>query len=286
MLSAPFCVDRQSGLFAEGVQHDAQEFLNHILTDGLTSVPNQSLPPPENIHFSLWETACGERLLVESEPLAVTALFQGKLAFLTRCFDCDHFTRRTDPFLHVTVPVTSQGLPGFPSTSFPHLSSGSSAAPVSLSWCLSKFMSQERLAGDNKFWCEKCRHLVEAERSIFFSDLPSILTVHLNRFSVRQWGEAVSKVANSVAIPMTLCLRPWSTQECLARDSVYQLHAAVLHTGASCHSGHYTALIREAEQWLLCDDDSVTFISDTAVQELMSPLSMTLASPYILFYSL
>ena len=282
--SEQFCVDRQSGLFAEGVQHDAQELLNHLLTDGLTSEPQ---PIPEGMPSDIpkaSETTRG-KYLVTPEPSAITALFQGKLVFQTRCFDCDHFTRRTDPFLHVTLPVTSHGLPGFPSTS-PQPNCSSSAATVSLSWCLSKFMSQERLAGDNKFWCEKCMHLVEAERSIFFSELPSILTVHLNRFSVQQWGKAVGKVANSVAVPMTLCLRPWSSKHCLASGSVYQLHAVVLHTGSSCHSGHYTALIRDAEQWLHCDDDIVTVVSHAAMQELVSPLPMTLASPYILFYSL
>ena len=279
-----FYADRQNGQFTRGVQHDAQELLNHLLTDGL--IPKQQITQsllldykPSSVSKEA-EKPCGR-----SKLSAVADLFQGKLALQTRCFNCDHCTNRTEPFLHVTVPVTSQGLPGFPCTS-PQPVCNSSAASVSLSWCLSKFMSQERLAGDNKFWCERCNHLVEAERSIVFSDLPSILTVHLNRFSVQHWGKAVSKVANSVAIPMTLSLKPWSTKECVARDSMYQLHAAVLHTGASCHSGHYTALVQAAGQWLHYDDESVTSISAGAVQQLMLPLPVSLASPYILFYSL
>ena len=216
---------------------------------------------------------------------SVTALFQGRLTFLTRCFDCDKCTRRTEPFLHVSVPVTCPGLPGFPSV--PGSScyrTSSSAAPISLSWCLSQFMSRERLAWTNKFWCDYCGHLVEAERSTHFSALPRIFTVHLNRFSVQDWGRAVSKVAGSVAVPLSLNLMPWSSRDCAARDCVYYLQAVVLHSGASCHGGHYTAIVCVAGQWLHCDDETVQQLPDTTIQELLSPLPKSATSPYILFY--
>ena len=275
------CIDRDNGKFTEGVQHDAQELLNHILTDGL--IPKQvkkGSPPLEDLPVAVSKEP--HKMCGECHTGCLSALFEGKLVFQTRCFDCDHHTGRTEPFLHVTVPVTSQELPGFPPAPPQHTCS-SSAATVSLSWCLSRFMRQEHLTGDNKFWCENCRHLVEAERSILFSDLPTILTLHLNRFSVQKWG-TVSKVANSVAVPLSLCFRPWSTQDCPTRHSVYRLHAVVLHSGSSCHSGHYTTLVQTGEGWLHCDDETVTVISDTAVQELMSPIPVS-ASPYILFYS-
>ena len=216
---------------------------------------------------------------------SVTALFQGRLTFLTRCFDCDKCTRRTEPFLHVSVPVTCPGLPGFPPVpGSSGCSASSSAAPVSLSWCLSQFMSQERLAWTNKFWCDYCGHLVEAERRTHFSTLPKIFTVHLNRFSVQDWGKSVSKVAGSVAVPLSLNLMPWSSQDCAARNCVYYLQAVVLHSGASCHSGHYTAIVWVSGQWLHYDDETVQHLSDTTIQELLSPLPVSAASPYILFY--
>ena len=184
--------------------------------------------------------------------------------------------------MHVSVPVTCSGLPGFLGSS--DCSTGSSTAPVSLSWCLSQFMCRERLTWSNKFWCDYCGHLVEAERSTIFSALPQIFTVHLNRFSVRDWGRSVGKVAGNVAIPLTLNLMPWSSKDCAPRSSVYYLQAVVLHSGASCHSGHYTAVVWVSGQWLLCDDETVQQLSDTAMRELLSPLPTSAASPYILFY--
>ena len=218
------------------------------------------------------------------QPQCVAALFQGKLALVTRCFDCEACTNTTEPFLHVSVPVTSQGLPGFPSD-HSQTSSSSSAAAVSLSWCLSRLMSQERLAQNNKYWCNCCGHLVEAERKTVFSELPSVFTVHLNRFSMHEWGRTVGKVTGNVAIPLSLSLSPWTTPNCAYRNTVYCLQTVVLHTGTSCHSGHYTAMVWAAEQWLLCDDENVTVLPETTALELLSPLSVSSASPYILFYS-
>ena len=218
------------------------------------------------------------------EPPSISRLFEGRLIFGTRCFECDKCTRRTETFLHVSVPVTCQGLPGFHTLPHPTPQHGSSCvAPVSLSWALSMFASQERLCGKNKYWCDNCTHLAEAERSIRFSVLPQILTVHLNRFTAHSWGQKVGKVRGNIAIPLALCFRPWCTNDCAYRDTMYHLQAAVLHSGSTCQSGHYTAVVRVGDQWLHCDDETVHELSENEVGVLLSPLPSP-ACAYILFY--
>lgn len=299
MMHKLFLCRHKNEQFAGRGQHDAQELLNYLLTRSAlpltcrkrrASSPSEEEPPNKaskgeeaaQVCKNIPQDSAGYSM---SQTPSVAALFQGKLAFVTRCFDCDNCTRRTEPFLHVSVPVTHPGLPGFPSVpEHSECSDNSSAAPVSLSWCLSKLMCQERLAWSNKFWCDSCRHLVEAERSILFSSLPEIMTVHLNRFSIQDWGRAVCKVAGSVAVPLSLCLSAWSTRDCASRNSMYYLQAVVLHSGASCLSGHYTTVVRAAERWLLCDDETVHQLHDTAISKLLSPFSSSSASPYILFY--
>lgn len=287
--------------FAGTEQHDAQEVLNFLLVQssagGLQAaphglkrkssalsecVPSKVLKPDRE---SAVDTAgsYSERSPRYTPP-SISRLFEGRLIFGTRCFECDNCTRRTESFLHVSVPVTCQGLPGF--HTLPHLAPrhvSNCAAPVSLSWALSMFASQERLCGKNKYWCDNCRHLAEAERSIRFSVLPQILTVHLNRFTTHSWGQTVGKVRGNIAIPLALCFRPWCTDDCANRDTVYHLQAAVLHSGATCQSGHYTAVIRERDQWLHCDDETVHELSDNDVGLLLSPLASA-ACAYILFY--
>ncbi len=50
-------------------------------------------------------------------------------------------------------------------------------------WIMSALDEVERLQDDNKYYCDKCVRLVEAERSTHYVTLPHILTLHLKRFA-------------------------------------------------------------------------------------------------------
>ena len=239
--------------------------------------------------------------------------FQGQLAYQTRCYECDSYTRRTEPFLDVSVPVTSTAniLPGFPCEPSPRKTptksffSATDVGPYSLAWALSQFALREKLRGENKYFCDECGHFVEAERSILFSHLSSVMTIHLNRFSTQLWGLSsavtVSKVGGNLAIPLSLSFKPWCTHDCSGKDRIYQLFAVVFHSGSSCSSGHYTACIRGSEcgqvapqdakdkfngnGWIYFDDDQLDYISQSELLEMMSPLSNSASTVYILFYT-
>ena len=295
--------------FADKEQHDAQEMLHFLLSASSSAVPTTAQPGAKRKRLAITTqqllkfpkvdfktvdsvTLCRRNVNnchdPENEPNfpSILKLFEGRLAFQTRCFDCDNLTSRSEEFLHVSVPVTCHGPTGFPALFAPSQSGGSSASPVSLSWCLSQFASRERLTGRDKYWCDLCGHLAEAERSILFSVLPPTLIVHLNRFTTQTWGRTVGKVAGNIAVPLSLSLKPWCTHNCQRRTSMYLLRAVVLHCGASCHSGHYTAAVQAGEgRWLYCDDETVREMPSTALRDLLSPLSVSAASPYILFYS-
>ena len=243
----------------------------------------------------------------------ITDNFQGQLAYQTRCYECDSYTRRTEPFLDVSVPVASTAniLPGFPCEPSPKKASTRSffsatdVGPFSLSWALSQFALREKLRGQNKYFCDECGHFVEAERSILFSRLSSVMTIHLNRFSTQLWGLSssvtVSKVGGNLAIPLSLSFKPWCTNDCSGKDTIYHLFAVVFHSGSSCSSGHYTACVRAEEcrqiapqdakerfngnRWIYFDDDQLDYISKSELLEMMSPLSISASTVYILFYT-
>ena len=242
----------------------------------------------------------------------ITDSFQGQLAYQTRCYECDSYTRRTEPFLDVSVPVTSTAniLPGFPCEPSPRKTptksffSATDVGPYSLSWALSQFALREKLRGENKYFCNECGHFVEAERSVLFSHLSSVMTIHLNRFSTQLWGLSsavtVSKVGGNLAIPLSLSFKPWCTNDCSGKDRIYQLFAVVFHSGSTCSSGHYTACVRGKEcrqlaphdakerfdgnGWIYFDDDQLDYISQSELLEMMSPLSNSASTVYILFY--
>ena len=63
------------------------------------------------------------------------------------------------------------------------------------------FAGVERLQGDNKYSCEKCTHLVEAERSVHYVNTPNVLTVHLKRFAAVN-GYVSSVMLHSLLSPI------------------------------------------------------------------------------------
>lgn len=52
-----------------------------------------------------------------------------------------------------------------------------------LTWAIGQFASVERIVGEDKYFCETCRHYTEAERSLLFDKTPEVITIHLKRFS-------------------------------------------------------------------------------------------------------
>lgn len=247
----------------------------------------------------------------------IKATFEGELVSQTRCYECDSWTRRTEPFLDVSIAVSSHSLPGFPGGGSTPLKASSNetfhrgdtvVGPYSLSWALSQFCLREKLRGDNKYCCERCGHLVEAERSVMFGRLPVVMTFHLNRFSTHCMsglypGLSVNKIGGNIAIPLTLRFSTWCTQDCSRRDQMYQLFAVIFHTGSSCSSGHYTVCVRGREcvtvslpavvvnsinkdtNWVEFDDEVVELMTQQELMDKLSPLTPS-STAYILFYTL
>lgn len=233
---------------------------------------------------------------------SIAGIFLGELLYQTQCIECESSTKRREAFMDITVPVTSNGLAVFPTHHSTNRTT-SSVGPYSLSWALTQFASREQLQGENKYWCDNCGRLAEAERSIMFSNLPSVLTVHLNRFTTQSWGSGssvtVSKVSGNLAIPLFLSLKPWSSTDCPGRDKMYELFAVLFHSGLTCSSGHYTTYVRAKEchhmlrsevkcpsqqKWILFDDDVVQSVSQKDFLSLLSPLAEGNLTAYILFY--
>ena len=246
----------------------------------------------------------------------IKKMFQGELVSQTRCYECENFTRRTEPFFDISLPVSSHGLPGFLADYTPvktkegtpgcqMLNRNDQVRPVSLPWALSQFCLREKLDGENKYSCENCKHLVEAEKTVLFGHLPQIMTLHLNRFMAQAGSGllsnvSVTKIAGNIAVPLALSFSTWCTEDCEERNTMYHLFAVVFHAGSSCSSGHYTACVRGREclgvvpppttswikddnDWVYFDDELVELITQLELRDLLSPLTSLTA--YILFYT-
>jgi len=115
-------------MFQGNTHQDAHEFLNYLLNDVVESVDKyeKSLPAssPSN---SRW----------------VHELFEGILTSETKCLTCENVTKRDEVFLDLSIDIEQNS---------------------SVSACLRQFSASEMLCERNKFHCDICGGLQEAEK--------------------------------------------------------------------------------------------------------------------------
>lgn len=86
--------------------------------------------------------------------------------------------------------------------------------------------------------------------------LPNILAVHLKRFKFQEQLGRFSKLTNRVCF--TEHLRLFNTaDETPNSERMYELSAIIVHIGSGPHHGHYVAVVKNRNQWLLLDDEEV-----------------------------
>ncbi|NXA78608.1 UBP35 hydrolase, partial [Thryothorus ludovicianus] len=123
------------------------------------------------------------------------------------------------------------------------------------------FLSPERLTAENKYHCEKCASLQDAEKVAELTEGPHYLILTLLRFSFDPRTMKRKKILDNVSIPVVLKLpilvAPEETEEVCRRGKdgavpgsgfmtvVYDLCSVVVHSGISSESGHYYCYSRE-----------------------------------------
>lgn len=156
------------------------------------------------------------------------------------------------------------------------------------------FLSPERLTAENRYYCESCASLQEAEKAVELSQGPRYLILTLLRFSFDLRTMRRRKILDNVAVPLLLRL-PLAG----GRAQAYDLCSVVVHSGVSSESGHYYCYAREGaarpapclgaadrpepeHQWYLFNDTRVSFSSFESVSNITSFFPKDTA--YVLFY--
>nr|XP_025866390.1 ubiquitin carboxyl-terminal hydrolase 35 [Vulpes vulpes] len=156
------------------------------------------------------------------------------------------------------------------------------------------FLSPERLTAENRYYCEPCASLQDAEKAVELSQGPRYLILTLLRFSFDLRTMRRRKILDDVSIPLLLRL-PLAG----GRGQAYDLCSVVVHSGVSSESGHYYCYAREGaarpapslgaadrpepeNQWYLFNDTRVSFSSFESVSNVTSFFPKDTA--YVLFY--
>ncbi|XP_027135392.1 ubiquitin carboxyl-terminal hydrolase 48 [Larimichthys crocea] len=127
-----------------------------------------------------------------------------------------------------------------------------------LTECVTEFLKEEKLDGENRYFCESCQSKQSATRRIRLHSLPPTLNLQLMRFVFdRQTGHK-KKLNTFISFPEQLDMGPFlegkQDQKC-----VYELSAVLIHRGISAYSGHYIAHVKDARtgDWYKFNDEEI-----------------------------
>uniref|UniRef100_A0A3P9K7M4 Ubiquitin carboxyl-terminal hydrolase 48 n=1 Tax=Oryzias latipes TaxID=8090 RepID=A0A3P9K7M4_ORYLA len=122
-----------------------------------------------------------------------------------------------------------------------------------LTECITEFLKEEKLDGENRYFCESCQSKQSATRRIKLHSLPPTLNLQLMRFVFdRQTGHK-KKLNTFISFPEQLDMEPF------LEKSVYELSAVLIHRGISAYSGHYIAHVKDAltGDWYKFNDEEI-----------------------------
>ncbi|KAJ6834533.1 ubiquitin carboxyl-terminal hydrolase 3-like isoform X2 [Iris pallida] len=152
-----------------------------------------------------------------------------------------------------------------------------------LSRVASRTSVRQRLNAEDKFFCDKCCSLQEAQKRMKIKKPPRILVIHLKRFKYIEQLGRYKKLSYRVVFPMELKLS--GTID--STDSEYSLFAVVVHVGSGPNHGHYVSLVKSHNHWLCFDDENVEMIDESMMQTFFGSAqeySSNTDHGYILFY--
>ena len=266
---------RENEMFRTAMHQDAHEFLNLLLNEVIANVEaNAKKTEAEKAINGSADTASFERALATAMPQMknsarsshdtgwVHDLFEGTLTSETKCLTCENISQRDEAFLDLSVDLDQHS---------------------SVTSCLRKFSEEEMLCERNKFHCDGCGGLQEAEKRMKIKRLPKILALHLKRFKYTEDLQRLQKLFHRVVYPYHLRLFN-TTDDAEDPDRLYELYAVVVHIGGGPYHGHYVSVIKTQDRgWLLFDDESVEPVDKEYVRNFFGDANK-LACAYVLFY--
>lgn len=270
---------RDNEMFRNSMHQDAHEFYGLVLNDVIANVEANAKRIQEK------EDASSQDGLAQSVSNALSAgasslipaatggarspgtgwvhdIFEGVLTSETKCLTCETASQRDETFLDLSIDLEEHS---------------------SVTSCLRKFSAEEMLCERNKFHCDHCGGLQEAEKRMKIKRLPKVLALHLKRFKYTEDYSRLQKLFHRVVYPYHLRMFN-TTDDAEDPDRMYELYAVVVHIGGNAYHGHYVSVIKTPDRgWLLFDDEMVEPVDKHFVRNFFGDKPGT-ACAYVLFY--
>ncbi|KAM9207826.1 ubiquitin carboxyl-terminal hydrolase 36-like [Leptosomus discolor] len=162
----------------------------------------------------------------------VHQIFGGYLRSRVKCLACKSVSDTYDSYLDLPLEI---------------------GEATNLVQALELFVKPDLLGGENAYMCAQCEKKVTASKGFTIHRASNVLMVSLKRFADFGGG----KITKDVGYPEFLNLRPYMSQK--NGDPVtYGLYAVLVHSGYSCHAGHYYCFVKASNgQWYKMNDERV-----------------------------
>lgn len=211
---------------------DPSQFINYL---GLNATQQQDAQEFSKLFISLLEG----KLSYQSNPAVsniVHEQYSGEYAYITKCCNC--LNESTYPSLFYELDLNIKGHKDIYS-------------------CLEEFLKEEKLEGNNQYYCSYCQNKQNATRAIRLLRLPKLLNLQLLRFVFDRQTGCKKKLNSYIQFCEVLDLSKYVQKP--ENSALYDLYAVLIHQGPSAYSGHYVAHIQDriSGAWFKFNDETV-----------------------------
>ncbi|XP_055987291.1 ubiquitin carboxyl-terminal hydrolase 48-like isoform X1 [Sorex fumeus] len=162
--------------------------------------------------------------------------FCGEYAYVTVCNHCGKGSELASKFYELQLNIEGHKL---------------------LTDSISDFLKEEKLEGDNRYFCENCQSKQNATRKIRLLSLPCTLNLQLMCFVFDRKTGYKKKLNTYIGFSESLDMNPYIEQK--GRSYMYELSAVLIHRGSSAYSGHYIAHVKDPKsgEWYKFNDENI-----------------------------
>lgn len=288
---AAFLKASRPSWFSAGHQQDCSEFLKYVLDQ----VHEQEL----SLYRETLKASgrAGSSSPKRTKPLPESTLIQrnfgGQLSTTYQCLTCKNTSTLREPFTDLPLAFPSRDNKSSKNGDGKSVLIGGSSEGTSsgnrqerstsnntllLEDMIDYYLKPELLQSDNRYQCESCGGLQDAERSMHITQAPEYLIFTLLRFAYNIKTQSRSKIFTDVKCPRTLRIpvsgdlpppqsppggkSTFYVPPPSVKMETYSLCSVVVHSGTSSECGHYYCYARHS-------------IPKNSMTENMEPLSGT-----------
>jgi ubiquitin C-terminal hydrolase len=190
-------------------------------------------------------------------------IFTGLFFNQVKCSGCGNVNFSFEPFNLVSLPIPRS----------------EQSQDLTLDDCLmNHFNCDELLTGDNKYNCDVCSVIGDANKKTSMWHNPSHLIIQFKRFVNTE--KSTSKNRTNIVFPILgLDMKKYSS-EYTNDEAIYDLYGVINHSG-NLGGGHYVAYTKNPinNNWYLFDDDDILHIEDDKLES-----KIVNSGAYVLFY--